>query len=70
MTGLPRTTDNTRPREAFDILVIDSIERLTTALRRGDAFSERALRDMEKIRRRLDAFGMALDSRLALVEEE
>ena len=70
MTGLPRAKDETRAREAFDLLVIDGIERLTTALRRGDAFTERGLRDMEKIRSRLNAFSQALDSRLALVEED
>ena len=70
MTGLPKTRDTTRPREAFNILVLESVERLTMALRRGDAFSDQGLADMQGLRRRLDAFGKALDDRISLIEEE
>jgi hypothetical protein len=70
MPGLPRAKDETRPREAFAMLVLSPVEHLTTALRRGDAFSEQALADMMALQRRLAAFSDALDARLQLVEDE
>ena len=70
MTGLPRSKDNSRPREAFNILVLESVERLTHALRRGDAFTAQGLADMQALSRRLSAFKDALDERLELIETE
>ena len=66
MTGLPRRNDATRPREVFNILVLDPFENLTTALRRGQPFSEQALVEMEHLRNRMQAFSDALD---AAIEE-
>lgn len=70
MPGLPRAKDQTRPREAFNVMVLESIERLTLALRRGDAFTAQGLTDMEALSRRLGAFQSALDERLSLTETE
>lgn len=67
--GLPRVPDSTRPREAFALLVLEPVERLTTALRRGDAFSAQALADMEALRNRLKAFDAALDARISALED-
>jgi hypothetical protein len=64
LTGIPRGADLTRPRNAFSMMVLEPIERMTTALRRGDPFSETALQDMLAMNRRLDAFGSALRARL------
>lgn len=69
MTGLPRAKDNSRPREAFTILVLDSVERLTMALRRGDPFTAQGLADMQALSRRLQAFKDALEERLELIED-
>ena len=69
MTGLPRTKDTSRPQDAWALFVCGGVERLTTALRRGDPFSERALQDMLQLDRRLDAFHTALHDRLPLTEE-
>lgn len=68
MAGLPRAYDNTRPREAFEMLVLHSIERLTLALRRGDPFTAQGLTDMQALDRRLSAFHDALKERLELIE--
>lgn len=70
MTGLPRAKDETRPQDAFTLMVLSGIERTTTALRRGDPFSERALHDMLALDRRLSAFSQALHDRLPVVEDE
>jgi len=70
MTGLPRAKDETRPRDAFALLYLDGIERLTTALRRGDAFSAQALADMQALDRRWHAFSAALRDRLSVVEDD
>lgn len=70
MSGLPRVQDSTRPREAFSLLVLEPVERLTTALRRGDPFSDQALSDMQALNRRLKSFGDALEYRISLVEDE
>lgn len=70
MSGLPRSKDETRPQDAFTIIVLGGIETLTHRLRRGDPFSEKALNDMLALQRRLDAFSAALDSRLPLVEDD
>ena len=70
MTGLPRVKDETRPQDAFSLMVISGVERITTALRRGDAFSEKALQDMLTLDRRLSAFSAALHDRLPLVEDD
>ena len=69
MTGLPRMKDETRPQDAFAIMVLGSVERLTHCLRRGDAFTERALQDMLALDRRLKAFSDALHARLPVTEE-
>ena len=66
--GLPRVKDNSRPQDAWTLLVCGGIERLTHALMRGDSFSERALQDMMKMDRRLNAFSNALNDRLKLTE--
>lgn len=68
--GLARAKDETRPQEAFDLMVLGGIERLTHSLRRGDPFSDRALNDMLALDRRLSAFSAALHSRLPVVEDE
>lgn len=70
VTGLPRAKDETRPQDAFDLMVLGGIERLTTSLRRGDAFSEKALNEMLALDRRLAAFSAALHNRLPLTEDE
>lgn len=70
MTGLPRAKDETRPQDAFSVVMLGGIERLTTSLRRGDPFSEKALQDMLALDRRLSAFSTALHSRLPLTEDE
>jgi len=73
MNGLPRASDLTRPRTAYGLMVLEGIERLTTALRRGDPFSADGLEDMLQLRRRLEAFGSALDARLqahGVIEDE
>jgi hypothetical protein len=63
-TSLPRGPDTTRSRSVVGVVLIDGIERMTTALRRGDPFSESALDDMLTLRRRLEGFAAALESRL------
>lgn len=70
MNGLPRIADSTRPREAFTLLVLEPVERMTTALRRGDPFSQQALMDMLALQHRLTAFADALNARLSLVEDQ
>lgn len=70
MSGLPRMKDCTRPHDAFTIVMIGGIERLTTALRRGDPFSEKGLQEMLKLDQRLSAFSAALHDRLPLTEDE
>ena len=70
MSGLPRAKDETRPQDAFAVMVIGGVERLTYALRRGDPFSERALNDLLALQRRLQAFSDALDARLPVTEED
>lgn len=70
MAGLPRAIDTTPPRDCWRIMVLAPVERLTEALMRGDAFDASSLSDMEALRRRLDAFGRALDSRLAAMRNE
>ena len=70
MSGLPRMKDTTRPQDAFALVLIGGVERLTTALRRGDPFSEKALQDMLQLQRRLSAFSDALDDRMPMTEDE
>lgn len=69
MTGLPRVADQSRPRDAWALVVCGGIERLTEALRRGDAFDEQSLHDMRALRSRLGAFSDALTAREAILEE-
>lgn len=69
MSGLPRAKDETRPQDAFAIMVLGGIERLTTSLRRGDPFSEKALNEMLALDRRLSAFSQALHDRLPVTED-
>lgn len=69
MSGLPRMKDESRPRDAWMIVVCGGVERLTEALRRGDPFSEKALNDMMLLRNRLEAFNLALEARLKAKEE-
>lgn len=68
--GLPRAKDQTRPRDTFQIMVLGPVEQMTTALRRGDAFSAQALAEMHELSRRLKAFQRALDDRLSLIEDD
>lgn len=68
MQGLPRSKTTLPPRDAWAVLVLGGVENLTHALRRGDAFSERALQDMEALQRRLQAFSDALDARKEVIE--
>jgi predicted transcriptional regulator of viral defense system len=68
MSGLPRMKDTTRPRDCWQVMVCGGVERLTEALRRGDAFDAQSLADMEELCRRLEGFRMALDARKQLVE--
>ena len=70
MPGLPRAPDTSRPRDTFAMMVLEPVERVTMALRRGDAFSDQALTDMEHLRNRLQAFDAALEARLRLVEDD
>lgn len=70
MAGLPRAKDTTRPQDAFALVVVGGVERMTTALRRGDPFGEKALQDMLALQRRLAAFSDALDARMPLTEDE
>jgi lipid-A-disaccharide synthase-like uncharacterized protein len=69
MTGLPRTKDATRPQEAWSLVVLGGIEKLTYALQRGDPFSEAALTDMRALARRLEAFKSALERREDVIED-
>lgn len=69
MSGLPRMKDESRPRDAWMILVCGGVEKLTEALRRGDPFSEKALNDMMLLRNRLEAFNLALEARLKAKED-
>lgn len=69
MRGLPRMTDHTRPRDAWALVVCGGIERLTEALRRGDAFDEQSLHDMRALRNRLAAFDAALSMREQVLED-
>jgi hypothetical protein len=61
--GFPRGPDQTCGRTAFGIILIEGVERMTTALRRGDPFSADALGDMLALRARLRAFSDALEAR-------
>lgn len=69
MAGLPRAKDETRPQDAFAVMILGGIETLTHRLRRGDPFSEKALQDMLQLDRRLNAFSDALHSRMPLTED-
>jgi hypothetical protein len=69
MAGLPRMKDETRPRDAWMIVVCGGVERLTEALRRGDAFDEQSLHDMRALRARLGAFDAALAGREQVLNE-
>ena len=64
MNGLPKAPDKDRPREAWEVMVLSGVERLTHSLRRGDSYSMRALNDMLALQRRLQAFSDALEMRL------
>lgn len=70
MPGLTRQPDKTRPRDTFQMLVLGPVEQLTTALMRGDPFSEQALREMEHLRNRLAAFDSALQTRIDAEEKD
>ncbi len=69
MTGLPKMTDTTRPRDCWMVMVCGGVERLTECLRRGDAFDEQSLHDMRALRMRLSAFDAALSMREQVLEE-
>lgn len=70
MNGLPRMKDTTRPRDCWQVMVCGGVERLTYALRRGDAFDAQSLADMEELCRRVEAFRNALDARKAMILED
>jgi len=63
MSGLARIQVTTRRRMVWDSVLLGGIERLTERLMRGDEFSEEDLKDMQALRRRLQAFSQALDVR-------
>lgn len=68
MNGLPRIADTSRPRDCWQVMVLGGIERLTEALRRGEAFDAQSLADMNALRMRLSAFDAALTARLRAAE--
>lgn len=70
MKGLPRVADTSRPRDVFAVMVLGGVERLTEALRRGDAFDEQSLGEMRLLRQRLSAFDAALAAREANLIED
>ena len=70
MPALPRQKDTTRPRDCWAIMVLGGIEKVTEALRRGDAFDAQSVAEMQALCRRLDALKAALDERLSVLEEE
>ncbi|WP_299949102.1 hypothetical protein [uncultured Ruegeria sp.] len=70
MSGLPRMKDTTRPQDAFTLVMIGGVERMTTALRRGDPFSEKGLQEMLKFDQRCQAFSAALHDRLPITEDD
>lgn len=69
MSALPRVKDTTRPRDCWAVMVCGGVERLTEALRRGDAFDAQSVADMDDLCRRLEAFRMALDMRKSAMAE-
>lgn len=66
MPDLPRATDETRKRSAWDVFITGGFEALTNALRRGHAF--RDVEDLKTLQWRFAAFSAALDERLAAAE--
>jgi len=70
MTGLPKVKDETRQQDAWRLFVLGGVEKMTYSLRKGDAFTERAVNDMMALQRRLQAFSDALDGRMSVVEED
>lgn len=70
MTGLPRVPDTSRPRDVFAVMVLGGVERLTEALRRGDAFDAQSLSEMRLLRQRFSAFDAALAAREATLIED
>lgn len=68
--GLPRAKDTTKPRDVFAMLYLEPLERVTMALRRGDAFSPASIAQLEAMTRRFDALKAALDDRMQMIEEE
>ena len=70
MPALPRHKDQTRPRDAFRLILIEGLERMTTALRRGDPLDARSVEEIEQVCRRADALQEALHGRLHLVESD
>ena len=70
MPGLPRAADKTRPRDAYQMMVLDPIERTTTALRRGDAISAQSVAEIDALIRRVEALKLALEDRLQILETE
>ena len=69
MSGLPREKDTTRPQDAFSLVLLGGVERMTMSLRRGEPFTEKALNDMLALDRRLSAFSQALHDRLPVTED-
>jgi len=63
MTGLRAIQTTTRRRPIWDAMVLGGIERLTRQLMDGVEFSEEDLKDMQELRRRLQAFDRALAAR-------
>ena len=70
MPALPRHKDTTSPRDAFKVIVLGGLESMTTALRRGDAINAQSVAEIEAVCNRADALRAALESRLAVLEDE
>jgi len=68
MNGLPKSKDTTRPKDAFYLVMVLGVERMTQALMKGDAVSPSGLQDMQALERRLGAFSRALNARVEQAE--
>lgn len=69
MPSLPRH-DNSNPRDAWDLFVLQGIERLTISLRKGDAWNARSVLEIQRLAQRLNALQEAINYRLQIIEHE